>query len=108
MYIEYHLFPVVQFIFDNEYMLILLSIGQGVKMQMDCKGCRGTLDLIAFNTFKCKKCGKEYDGDYAFGKPCRMKEIRDKWKRFMHSKWNQIRISRITHRKVFQYSSIKV
>lgn len=31
MYVESYLFPVVQFMFDDGYMSILLSIGQGVK-----------------------------------------------------------------------------
>lgn len=31
MYIETYLFPVIQFIFDDEYMGLLLDIGQGLK-----------------------------------------------------------------------------
>ena len=52
---------------------------------MKCSKCKGTIELIAYDTWKCESCGKEHNSEYVFGKPSIMKEIRGRWKKLMHT-----------------------
>ena len=50
---------------------------------MSCNKCKGTCNLIGYMVEKCEKCGNEQPLVF---KPSFMKEIRDRWKKLMHSR----------------------